>query len=40
MTPETKHEVKYKEANTMLFNDHYQNFKSYQIPKAQLIIAD
>jgi len=24
----------------MLINDHYQNFKSYQIPKAQLIIAD
>ncbi|MFH2076577.1 MAG: site-specific DNA-methyltransferase [Pseudomonadota bacterium] len=23
-----------------LINDHYQNFKSYQIPKAQLIIAD
>ena len=38
--PQMKHEVKYKEADTMLFNDHYQNFKSYQIPKAQLIIAD
>lgn len=24
----------------MLINDHFQNFKSYQIPKAQLIIAD
>ena len=24
----------------MIFNDHFQNFKSYQIPKAQLIIAD
>lgn len=23
-----------------LFNDHFQNFKSYHIPKAQLIIAD
>lgn len=23
-----------------LFNDHYQNFKRYAIPKAQLIIAD
>lgn len=23
-----------------LINDHYQNFKPYQIPKAQLIIAD
>ena len=24
----------------MLYNDHFQNFKSYQIHKAQLIIAD
>ncbi len=24
----------------MIFNDHFQNFKVYQIPKAQLIIAD
>ncbi len=24
----------------MLFNDHFQNFKRYQIPKANLIIAD
>lgn len=24
----------------MLINDHFQNFKSYQIPKAQLVIAD
>lgn len=24
----------------MLFNDHFQNFKGYQIPKAQLVIAD
>lgn len=24
----------------MLIRDHYQNFKSYQLPKAQLIIAD
>lgn len=23
-----------------LFNDHFQNYKGYQIPKAQLIIAD
>jgi len=23
-----------------LFNDHFQNFKPYQIPKAQLVIAD
>jgi site-specific DNA-methyltransferase (adenine-specific) len=25
---------------TNFFRDHFQNFKSYQIPKAQLIIAD
>lgn len=25
---------------TNLFRDHFQNFKTYQIPKAQLIIAD
>ena len=24
----------------MLYHDHFQNFKTYQIPKAQLIIAD
>jgi site-specific DNA-methyltransferase (adenine-specific) len=24
----------------MIFNDHFQNFKRYNIPKAQLIIAD
>lgn len=24
----------------MLINDHFQNFKGYQIPKAQLVIAD
>lgn len=24
----------------LIYNDHFQNFKSYQIPKAQLIIAD
>lgn len=23
-----------------IFNDHFQNFKRYNIPKAQLIIAD
>lgn len=26
--------------NIELFNDHFQNWKPYQIPKAQLIIAD
>jgi site-specific DNA-methyltransferase (adenine-specific) len=24
----------------MLYNDHFQNYKGYQIPKAQLVIAD
>lgn len=24
----------------MLINDHFQNFKTYNIPKAQLVIAD
>ena len=24
----------------MLIRDHFQNYKSYQLPKAQLIIAD
>lgn len=23
-----------------LYNDHFQNYKVYQIPKAQLVIAD
>ena len=26
--------------NMPLFNDHFQNYKQYNIPKAQLIIAD
>jgi site-specific DNA-methyltransferase (adenine-specific) len=25
---------------TILINDHFQNYKKYNIPKAQLIIAD
>ena len=25
---------------TELFNDHFQNYKRYHIPKAQLVIAD
>ena len=29
-----------KETGIWLFNDHFQNFKVHQIPKAQLIIAD
>ena len=26
--------------NIELYNDHFQNYKVYQIPKAQLVIAD
>lgn len=26
--------------NIELYNDHFQNFKVYHIPKAQLVIAD
>jgi site-specific DNA-methyltransferase (adenine-specific) len=26
--------------NIELYNDHFQNYKTYQIPKAQLVIAD
>lgn len=25
---------------TNLFRDHFQNFKRYNVPKAQLIVAD
>lgn len=36
-TAQYKNNIVYK---PRLFNDHFQNFKRYQIPKAQLIIAD
>lgn len=29
-----------RDAKFQLINDHFQNFKPYQIPKAQLVIAD
>lgn len=29
-----------KEIKMELYNDHFQNYKRYQIPKAQLVIAD
>lgn len=29
-----------KKVKIELFNDHFQNYKRYQIPKAQLVIAD
>lgn len=31
---------KFNNTNMPLFNDHFQNYKQYNIPKAQLIIAD
>ncbi len=33
-------EIPKTKTKAVLYNDHFQNFKSYQIPKAQLIIAD
>ena len=36
-------EIKYKKLENLkceLFNDNFENFKRYGIPKAQLIIAD
>lgn len=32
--------IRKRSAIGKLYNDHFQNFKKYQIPKAQLIIAD
>jgi len=37
MENDRKHELKIK---TELYNDNFQNFKRYNIPKAQLVIAD
>jgi len=37
-TTDVKH--RRKKIRHRLINDHFQNFKTYQIPKAQLIIAD
>lgn len=33
-------ETRQKKIKIELFNDHFQNYKRYQIPKAQLVIAD
>ena len=33
-------EVRQKKIKIELYNDHFQNYKRYQIPKAQLVIAD
>ncbi len=32
--------IRQKKIKIELFNDHFQNYKRYQIPKAQLVIAD
>ena len=32
--------MKTKQQKIELFNDSFQNYKRYQIPKAQLVIAD
>lgn len=37
MTERIKYE---KEVKCQLYNDHFQNYKRYNIPKAQLVIAD
>ena len=29
-----------RKVKTELYNDHFQNYKRYNIPKAQLVIAD
>lgn len=38
--PPVKRVVDHKRYEPFLYNDHFQNFKRYNIPKAQLIIAD
>ena len=38
--PQVRREVNHQEYKPNLYNDHFQNFKRYNIPKAQLIIAD
>ena len=40
MTNQVVNSKHVKKCKHKLINDHFQNFKSYQIPKAQLIIAD
>ncbi len=37
---EQEHKKHKRDYKPFLFNDHFQNYKSYNIPKAQLIIAD
>jgi site-specific DNA-methyltransferase (adenine-specific) len=38
--PKVRHVVNHERYTPNLYNDHFQNFKRYNIPKAQLIIAD
>ena len=33
-------EIRTKKLKCEIYNDHFQNFKKYNIPKAQLVIAD
>lgn len=40
MKEENNYEIREKKIKTELFNDHFQNYKRYMIPKAQLVIAD
>ncbi len=40
MTGQPKYIKDHNNYKPHLYNDHFQNFKSYNIPKAQLIIAD
>lgn len=37
---EYKREINHENYKPILINDHFQNYKRYNIPKAQLIIAD
>lgn len=37
---EYKREINHENYKPLLINDHFQNYKRYNIPKAQLIIAD
>ncbi|MEN6553952.1 MAG: site-specific DNA-methyltransferase [Methanobacterium sp.] len=39
-TDKNKHQYAEKSTKPILINDHFQNYKQYNIPKAQLIIAD
>ncbi|MDR0572200.1 MAG: hypothetical protein LBG48_05090, partial [Rickettsiales bacterium] len=40
MTPEVHSQKNIAPPQTYFFNDHFSNFKRYNIPKAQLILTD